>query len=437
MPAANEAIGAIASNGGSAPTGSGFSLSPLWSSALSSFGSSAGSGLGDALFGGISARRQWKYMQKQMAKQQQYALEQMAKSAEYQLTHDKEMFDYQNAYNDPSKVFDRYLKAGVTPAGVLGSSGVGVNATMSSGSGGAPSASGPSGGSGLIGAGKSFPGDPTAFAQIEVAKSTSERNRAAANLDNANASDILNKLQPASYYKAVADLNKSILEHGVDNAEAVADMNKALATLYQADAEYADLMSTYKFQDFVAQYSAHVEEYEQIRKYNIKYMDHVYAAQITLDFARAYESFKSGRLLGTENEISKVRLSDLQNWFDVNWETNIPVPEVDSNGKPTGQVRRMTGREIFSNLLGFQAAGAQQGLSGSWFQIRSEKNAFGYEMANTAIRGAASIAASYVGAKTLTPPVSSSMEQSVEHYDSGGTYIGGTRVSRRDFRSHR
>lgn len=436
MSAINEAIGAVTSTGGSA-SGVQSTLSPLWSSSLSSFGSSAGSGLGDALFGGISARRQWKYMQKQMAKQQQYALEQMAKSAEYQLTHDKEMFDYQNAYNDPSKVFDRYLKAGVTPAGVLGSSGVGVNATMSSGSGGAPSASGPSGGSGLIGAGKAFSGDPTALAQIEVAKSTSERNRAAANLDNASASDILNKLQPASYYKAVADLNKGILEHGVDNAEAVADMNKALATLYQADAEYADLMSTYKFQDFVAQYSTHVEEYEQIRKYNVEYMDYVYAAQIVLDFARAYESFESGRLLSTENEVSKVRLSDLQNWFEVNWETNIPIPEVDSNGKPTGQVRRMKGREIFSNFLGFQAAGAQQGLSGNWFQIRSEKNAFGYQMANTAFRGAASIAASYMGAKTLTAPVSSSTEQSVDHYDGDGAYIGGTRVSRRDFRSRR
>ena len=434
MPALNEAFQAVRSTGGSS---SGLSLSPLWSSALSSFGSASGSALGDALFGGISARRQWKYMQKQMAKQQQYALEQMAKSAEYQLTHDKEMFDYQNAYNDPSKVFDRYLKAGVTPAAVLGSSGVGVNATMSSGSGGAPSASGPSGGSGLIGAGKSFSGDPTALAQIEVAKTTSERNRAAANLDNASANDILNKLQPASYYKAVADLNKNILEHGVDNAQAVADMNKALATLYQADAEYADLMATYKFQDFVAQYSTHVEEYEQIRKYNIKYMDQIYAAQIALDFARAYESRESGKLLGTENEIARVRLSDLRNWFEINWETNIPIPEVDSNGKPTGQVRRMTGRDIFSNLIGFQVAGAQQGLSGNWFQIRSEKNAFGYQMANTAIRGAASIASSYMGVKAFTAPASSSVEETRESYDRYGEFVGGTRVSRRDLRSRR
>ena len=61
----------------------------MGSSAATSFGNAGGSGLGNALFGGIAARRQWKYQQKQMKLQQQYALEQMAKSAEYQLTHDK------------------------------------------------------------------------------------------------------------------------------------------------------------------------------------------------------------------------------------------------------------------------------------------------------------------------------------------------------------
>ena len=109
------------------------------SGAASSFGSAAGSGIGNALLGGISAKRQWKYVQKQMALQQQYALEQMAKSAEYQLKHDKSMFDYENAYNDPSKVFERFAKAGISPAAVLGQSGASVGATIGTGSGSAPS----------------------------------------------------------------------------------------------------------------------------------------------------------------------------------------------------------------------------------------------------------------------------------------------------------
>ena len=91
----------------------------LGMNAASSAGTSAGAGIADALFGGISARRNWKYKQKEMALQQQYALEQMTKSAEFQLAHDKQMFDYQNAYNDPSAVLERNLAAGFNPAAVL------------------------------------------------------------------------------------------------------------------------------------------------------------------------------------------------------------------------------------------------------------------------------------------------------------------------------
>ena len=90
-----------------------------------------------------SLKRQWKFQQKQMALQQKYALEQMQKQSELSYANWQKQFDYENSYNDPSKVFDRYLKAGVTPAAVLGSSGVGVNATMSGGSASTPSASGP------------------------------------------------------------------------------------------------------------------------------------------------------------------------------------------------------------------------------------------------------------------------------------------------------
>lgn len=109
----------------------------LGMNAAASAGSSAGAGIADALFGGISARRNWKYKQKEMALQQQYALEQMSKSAEFQLAHDKQMFDYQNAYNDPSAVLERNLAAGLNPAAVLGQSGVGVSATIPTASGGA------------------------------------------------------------------------------------------------------------------------------------------------------------------------------------------------------------------------------------------------------------------------------------------------------------
>lgn len=410
------------------------------SSSASSFGTGLGSGLSDAIFGGIAARRQWRYQQKQMALQQRYALEQMAKSAEYQLRHDKAMFDYENAYNEPSKVFARFLAAGVSPAAVLGSSGASLGATIATGSGSAPSASGPSGGSGVVGAGRSFVGDPTAIAEIELSRSASDRNRAAAERDKAEADDIRSKLQAPEYYSTMAELNRQITAAGVDNARAVSRMNEALADLYKADAEYADLAATYKFQDLVALYSRHVEEYNEIKSWNVNYMDRIYSAQIALDYARAYAASKSGDLASTENDLLKVNLKDVQNWFDLNWNTPILIPQVTASGKPTGKHVKMTGKQIHEYLFGIGVSYANQDLIGNWFSNRSEKNAFGYSMARTALQGALSIAAAGVAAKGFGAGVSATTAQTggtssaetteYRRYDRSGEYIGGTRVTR-------
>ena len=105
---------------------------PITAAASASFGQALGqsaastgatgliSGALGQLFGGMNARRQWRFQQKQMALQQKYALEQMQKQSELSYANWQRQFDYENPYTDPSKVFDRYLKAGVTPAIVTG-----------------------------------------------------------------------------------------------------------------------------------------------------------------------------------------------------------------------------------------------------------------------------------------------------------------------------
>jgi len=170
------------------------------------------------LFGGMNARRQWRFQQKQMKLQQQYALEQMQKQSELSYANWQKQFDYENAYNDPSKLFARYLKAGVTPAAVLGSSGVGVNATMSGGSAAMPSASGPSGGS-SVSPGVSPAADPTAIAQNMIAQSTVSRNDAAANRDNAEAQSINDQNVGNQLYVAMAQarvaLDEALAKHNL------------------------------------------------------------------------------------------------------------------------------------------------------------------------------------------------------------------------------
>ena len=379
------------------------------------------------LFGGMNARRQWRFQQKQMALQQKYALEQMQKQSELSYANWQRQFDYENSYNDPSKVFDRYLKAGVTPAAVLGSSGVGVNATMSGGSASMPSASGPSGGS-PIAPGGFAPADPTSIAQNMVAQSTVDRNTAASNRDNAEAELMRGNTHSTDWRKEMDDLEKKSLEHHIDNVSELVRLNRALADIHAADAQYADLMATYKFLDFVAMYAKHVEEANQVKKYNDKYFDAIYAAQIARDFAAAYESAASGDVLNVESEIRKVNLADLREWFNLNWDSLIDVPEVDEKGKPTGKMIKMTGRQIHQRLMGFAASEGEQGLSGRWFQNRSSKNAFGYSMAKTALSGAMAIAGTAVAKR----PVSVGYEESKENYDRRGEYVGGTRVTRRN-----
>jgi len=381
------------------------------------------------LFGGMNARRQWRFQQKQMKLQQQYALEQMQKQSELSYANWQKQFDYENAYNDPSKVFDRYLKAGVTPAAVLGSSGVGVNATMSGGSASMPSASGPSGGSPIAPGG--FSADPAAIAQNMLARSTADRNVAAANRDNAEADLMRGNTHSADWRKDMDDLEKKALEHNISNVAELVRLNRALADIHAADAEYADLMATYKFQDFVAMYSKHVEEANMIKKYNDKYFDSVYAAQISRDYAAAYESAASGDLMKSDTEIQKVRLADLREWFNLNWETEVDVPEVDEKGKPTGKVIKMTGRQIHEKLLGLAASEGEQGLSGRWFMNRSEKNAFGYSMARTALAGAIAISGMALTKGVASP---AGYDESREVYDSNGELRGGVYTSRRNFR---
>ena len=383
------------------------------------------------LFGGMNARRQWKFQQKQMKLQQQYALEQMQKQSELSYANWQKQFDYENAYNDPSKVFDRYLKAGVTPAAVLGSSGVGVNATMSGGSASMPSASGPTGGS-PVAPGGFAAADSTAIAQNMMARSSVERNDAAANRDNAEADLMRGNTHSADWRKEMDNLEKKSLEHHIDNVSELIRLNRALADIHAADAEYADLMAAYKFQDFVAMYSKHVEEADQIRRYNDKYFDSIYAAQIARDFAAAYESAASGDVLNVESEVRKVNLADLREWFNLNWDSEIDVPEVNEKGKPTGRTIKMTGRQIHQKLMGLAASEGEQELSGRWFQNRSSKNAFGYSMARTALVGAMAIAGTAVSKR----PVSVDYEEGKEIYDRHGEFVGGSSVSRRYLRKN-
>jgi len=294
------------------------------------------------LFGGMNARRQWRFQQKQMALQQKYALEQMQKQSELSYANWQKQFDYENAYNDPTKVFDRYLKAGVTPAAVLGSSGVGVNATMSGGSASMPSASGPSGGA-PVSPGGFAAADPTAIAQNMVAQSTVGRNDAAANLDNAQAQSINDQNVGKRLYTLMAEARVALDQAAAKHNLAVADVLKVQEeiernALFISDATLLSVVDEKKNQAALVA--------GEVRRLNIEtdhlgallsaqaFMMNTQAALNQVLGEQAREVIESLRLnnLDTQNEL-------IRNW-DKRFELEISNPQYSENLRSSNPITR-------------------------------------------------------------------------------------------------
>lgn len=115
------------------------SLGSLMGSTAAGAVGNIASGAANALFGGIQARRNWKYKKKEMGLQQKYNLENMQKQFDYQ----QEAWNRENRYNDPRNASARWRLAGISPNAVFGNSpgGAGV-----AGSAGTPDVSNPSAG---------------------------------------------------------------------------------------------------------------------------------------------------------------------------------------------------------------------------------------------------------------------------------------------------
>lgn len=376
----------------------------LGMNAASSAGSSAGAGIADALFGGISARRNWKYKQKEMALQQQYALEQMSKSAEFQLAHDKQMFDYQNAYNDPSAVLERNLGAGLNPAAVLGQSGVGVSATIPTSSGGAPSGHGPVA-SGSVGGLAALAGNPSAYADIQLKDAQKERERSAAALNDAEADWYKSQTLDKSLRERLMKAQAGLAEAGITESSSRASLNAAITLSYSIDNELKDAAFGYNFELIKANLGKAKEEYYQL-KTRTGYVDDQIEAELQLLTARAIYLKSSASNQEQLSRVNELTADDLENWFDVNWNTKVEVPIVNEKGKVERTVE-MTGKEIRKEYMKLNLQDFQYDMYTNRWELRSEKNRFGYSIVNTAVSGAISAVGHVAGAKLLSsaPPV--------------------------------
>ena len=401
-------------------------------------------GAGTSILGGgissggsaVRTRKQWRYRQKEMALQQEYALAQMQKQYDYW----KQQTDYMNEYNDPSALLARWRSAGVTPAGVLGQSGVSVSGSSASGSGVTGQGVGSSGmdvenplgafGSGITAAG-------VASGEMMLARTGAERNRAAANRDNAEADRLAGDTHSRDWRASMDAFNLSLAESNASSAKDLARLNASQADIMELNRDFMKSTESYRLDEYMARVARLKEEYFGLREYNVKYLNREYEAGIALTWMRAFETSARAENIGIESDVASLRLEDMQNWFDVNWNTKVKVPRYDDKGKQIG-VQELTGKEIFATLLSLDLSEADLSRGLNRWRLRSEKNALGYGILRTLVGVGAGVAGAVV-TKGLTSASSVEPHDSEtyrETYDRRGDYVGGSMVRHRYLREN-
>ena len=379
------------------------------------------------LFGGMNARRQWRFQQKQMKLQQKYALEQMQKQSELSYANWQKQFDYENAYNDPTKVFDRYLKAGVTPAAVLGSSGVGVNATMSGGSASMPSASGPSGGA-PVAPGGFAPADPTSIAQNMVAQSTVDRNTAAANRDDAEADNLRGNTHTQEWRKQMDNLELQIAQHNVKDAREIANLHEAQAQIVSVEAYLADISQGYKLSSIMAMTGILEEKYNYLRQSNDWFAPQA-GATLAVAWSSAILNVAYASEAESRRKLNAQELKDLQKWYELNWEKEVPVQIRNEKGEVV-DTKTMKVAETLAILKTAAAETAQLETGNARWDLRNSRLRLAHDIVRSFATAAGVAAASYAGRKAAGPAGPEGYEEMKEFYGPYGDRVGGTYVRR-------
>lgn len=416
---------------------------PIAAAAAASFGQSLGqsaastgstgliTGALGQLFGGMNARRQWRFQQKQMKLQQQYALEQMQKQSELSYANWQKQFDYENAYNDPSKVFDRYLKAGVTPAAVLGSSGVGVNATMSGGSAPMPSASGPSGGA-PVAPGGFAAADPTAIAQNMVARSTIDRNAAAADRDEAEAANLRGNTHTRDWREQMDNLELQIAEHNVKDARELANLHEAQAQIVAIDAYLANITQGYKMSSIMAMAGILEEKYQNIRLTN-DWFEPQAGAALAVAWSSVLANASASAESVSRTKLNYQELKDLEKWFELNWEKEVPIQIRNDKGEVV-ETKTMKVAETMAILKTAAAETAQLETGNTRWDLRNSRLRLAHDVVRSFAAAAGIAGASYVGRKAAGPAGPEGYDEMREFYGSDGDQIGATHTRRSYFK---
>lgn len=248
-------------------------------------------------------------------------------------------------------------------------------------------------------------GNPSAYADVQLKDAQQERERSAASLNDAEADWYRSQTLDKDLRERLMKAQAGLAEAGITESASRASLNAAITLSYSIDNELKDAAFGYNFEMIKANLGKAKEEYYQL-KTRTGYIDDLLEGELQLLTARAIYLKSSASNQEQLARVNELTADDLENWFDVNWNTQVEVPIIDEKGKVERTVK-MTGKEIRREYMKLDLQDFQYDMYTNRWALRSEKNRFGYSIVNTTVNGAISAAGHVVGAKVLStaPPV--------------------------------
>lgn len=196
-----------------------------------------------------------------------------------------------------------------------------------------------------------------------------------------------------------------LAEQGITESSSRARLYTAISLSYSIDNELKDAAFGYNFELIKANLGKAKEEYYQL-KTRTGYVDDLLEGELQLLTARAIYLKSSASNQDQLARVNELTADDLENWFDVNWNAEVEVPIINEKGKVERTIK-MTGKEIRREYMKLNLQDFQYDMYTNRWELRSEKNRFGYSIVNTAVSGAISAAGHVAGARVLStaPPV--------------------------------
>lgn len=248
-------------------------------------------------------------------------------------------------------------------------------------------------------------GNPSAYADIQLKDAQQERERSAAALNDAEAEWYKSQTLDKDLRERLMKAQAGLAEAGITESSSRAELNTAITLSYSIDNELKDAAFGYNLELIKANLGKAKEEYYQLKS-RTGYVDDLLEGELQLLTARAIYLKSSASNQDQLSRVNELTADDLENWFDVNWNTQVEVPIIDEKGKVERTVK-MTGKEIRREYMKLSLQDFQYDMYTNRWELRSEKNRFGYSIVNTAVSGAISAVGHVAGAKVLStaPPV--------------------------------